>query len=334
MVRLKGIKDLANQFVRVRLWEIESADLNLFQFDYDVTFMIFFLNAEEHVYSRFGGRDAKDAESRMSLASLNYTMQSVLDTHCNSRPRTSESRPKPLRIRELPFARRYGGCIHCHQVKEILTTEAKRAGKWTRDSYWRYPLPENLGLSLEIDRGNITARVTSKSPAAKTGLQVGDKITSIGKIAIHSFGDAQFALDQAPQTGPIKVHWQRDGKINSGDMMLAQGWRRTDLTWRPSLRNSLPSARVYGRDLSESERKTRGLTKSQLAFWQRFPVSDQAKSAGILEEDIILGFDDETLNMKAYDFLQHVRRSYLIGDRVMVNVLRGEKHLRLPMTLR
>ena len=51
------IKDVADKFVRVRLTRIDNQDLNLFEFDYDLTFMVFFLNAEGKVYARYGGRD-------------------------------------------------------------------------------------------------------------------------------------------------------------------------------------------------------------------------------------------------------------------------------------
>src|SRR5205823_13416877 len=81
VVRLERLKDLADRFVRVRLTRIDTEDLNLFEFDYDLTFMVFFLDAAGRVYARYGGRDATSADSRQSLAGLAYTTQSVLRTH-------------------------------------------------------------------------------------------------------------------------------------------------------------------------------------------------------------------------------------------------------------
>ena len=63
MARLEQIDDLADEFVRVRLVRISGADLNVFDFDYDLTWAAFFLNADETVYGRFGGRDAESPDS-------------------------------------------------------------------------------------------------------------------------------------------------------------------------------------------------------------------------------------------------------------------------------
>ena len=60
---------------------IDDVDLNLFEFDYDLTFMVFFLDAEEKVYGRYGGRDAASPDGRQSLDGLRYTMKSVLEMH-------------------------------------------------------------------------------------------------------------------------------------------------------------------------------------------------------------------------------------------------------------
>src|SRR5205085_7087778 len=114
-------------FVRVRLTRIDTSDLNLFEFDYDLTFMVFFLNAEEKVYARYGGRDATSPDARQSLAGLRYTMNSVLAMHEGQdrtfAPRTQAS---PRYVRDLPSARRGGRCLHCHQVNEILNDNLKR----------------------------------------------------------------------------------------------------------------------------------------------------------------------------------------------------------------
>ena len=88
VVRLERLKDLADKFVRVRLTRVDNLDLNLFEFDYDLTMMVFFLNAEEKVYARYGGRDARNADSRQSLAGLHATMQSVLAMHARPEPLT------------------------------------------------------------------------------------------------------------------------------------------------------------------------------------------------------------------------------------------------------
>jgi DNA-binding response OmpR family regulator len=52
---LERIKEVADKFVLVRLTRIDNLDLRLFELDYDLTMMIFFLNSEEKVYARYCG---------------------------------------------------------------------------------------------------------------------------------------------------------------------------------------------------------------------------------------------------------------------------------------
>jgi serine protease Do len=319
----------------VRLTRIDNQDLNLFEFDYDLTFMVFFLDAEGRVYARYGGRDAEDPDRRQSLAGLRYTMQSVLAMHARAdkefAPRTHKA---PRFIRDLPTLRRRGRCLHCHQMREMLDADVRRQGKWTRELVYRYPLPENLGFELEVDRGNVVKRVTAKSPAAGAGLRAGDVVRRLGGVPVHSFGDAQFALDRAPKTGSVGIVWRRGGKDMEGKLALAEGWRKTDLTWRPSRQRLVPSARLYGRDLGPDERKALGLSARQLAFRQKDIVQPQAREAGIRPGDVILGVDGKRLEMDVDRFLKYVERHYLVGDRVTVNLVRDGKRLDLPMTLR
>lgn len=332
VVRLEKIKDVADRFVRIRLNEIHHSDINLFEFDYDLTLMVFFLNADEEIYGRYGGRDADDADSRQSLAGLKYSMLAALERH-NDKQRPRVQRKKPLLVRSLQASGRFRGCIHCHNVKELQNDELKRIGQWSREKLWRYPMPENVGVTLEVDRGNVVKTVAENSAAARAGLQAGDFLDRIGGQRVRSFGDAQYALDRAPAKGELLVEWLRDGQRHSRRLALKDGWRRTDLSWRPSMQRHLASPRLYGRDLTIEERKKLGLTEKQLAFAHRDRVLTQAKNAGIRSGDVILGFDGRQLKMTAYEFQTWVRRNHILGDRVTINIIRDGRRRDFPMTL-
>src|SRR5205823_4150621 len=110
-----------------------------------------------------------------SLDGLRYTMESVLRTHeRGEKAFAPKSQEAPRFLRDVSGGRRGGRCLHCHQVREALNADLRRSGKWTPDLVWRYPLPENVGLELEVDRGNVIKEVKPKSPAAAAGLQAGD----------------------------------------------------------------------------------------------------------------------------------------------------------------
>ncbi len=297
--------------------------------------MIFFLDADGRVYARYGGRDAHDADRRQSLEGLHYTMKSVLQMHGRQQkafaPRTD---PSARLVRDLAPTRRFGRCMHCHQVKEALDAQLKREGKWSRDQIWRYPLPENLGLRLEVDRGNVVQEVKDGTPAAAVGLRPGDVVERLNGVPVHSFADAQYALDRAPKTGAIEIVWRRDAVVKTDRLALPEGWRKTDFSWRPSLRRLTADVRLYGDDLTPAERKALGLSARQLAFRQTSPVSTQAKAAGIRAGDIILGIDHQALDMGVDDFLHHVRGNYLAGDQVTITLLREGRRQDVSMTLR
>ena len=51
-----------DEFVCVRLVQANALDLTLFQFDYDLTFAVFFMNTDRTIYGRYGTRsERKDA---------------------------------------------------------------------------------------------------------------------------------------------------------------------------------------------------------------------------------------------------------------------------------
>lgn len=140
----------------MRVAEIQRLDLELFDFDYDLTFMVFFLGADGQVTGRFGGRDHESADSRMSIGGLKYAMEAALEAHRNRDQDATLQVPEkePRTLADYPRARPFmNSCIHCHQAKEILISDQRSKGQWTRDNFWRFPLPENVGFSLEVEQG-------------------------------------------------------------------------------------------------------------------------------------------------------------------------------------
>jgi hypothetical protein len=328
------LRDIADQFVRVRLTQIEGVDLNLFTFDYDLTFTVFFLSPDDQVYARYGGRDGTSPDARQSLESLRYTMQSVLAVHQRS-DRLYAPRPEPASrfARELP-AGRSRGCMHCHNVRERLNAELKNTGKWTRELAYRYPLPDNLGVLLEVDRGNVVRKVNPDSPAARAGLQPGDVLRSLNGVPIHSLADAQLALDRAPATGPIPLSWERNGAAQTATLALPEGWRASDISWRPSLHRLVPSLPLYGTDLTAGEKDVQGLAPKLMAFRLTSQLHSSARAAGLAGGDIVLGVNDQRIEGQDVDLHYYVRQRHLVGDRLVVNVLRDGKRLNLLLTLR
>ncbi len=331
---MEKIRDIADEFVRVRLTQIESSNLKLFDFDYDLTFMVFFLSPEETVYARYGGRCEQGPDERQSLAGLRYTMKSVLAEHSAENRRFAPMEGgKPFFIGEIAPRSGLGRCIHCHQAKEVMYNKIDRDGDWDLNLAFRFPPPDNLGLKLEVDRSNIVERIAADSVADKAGLKEGDIVNSLNDVPIHSFGDAQYALDRAPKIGSIPVSWQRGAETHESRIELPDRWWRTDITWRPSLQNLIASPRLYGKDLTTDEKTALGLKEKQLAFRLPDTISEQPRLAGIQGGDIVYGVEGRHLEMGAYDFQTYFRSHFIKGEDVVINIIRDGMKLERKMRL-
>ena len=318
----------------MRLVRITGVDLHLFDFDHDLTWMAFFLSPDEKIYGRYGGRDAAGPDTRNSLAGLKFAMQAALKAHERGGKGHPRETAEPLYIERVPRALNFRGCIHCHQTKEIRRDDLIAAGKWKREDIWVYPLPENVGITLEKDRGNRVRSVAATSPTQSAGIRPGDVLQQINGFAINSFADAQYALHKSPIKGQVPISWLHDGKTMTADLPLADGWRKTNLTWRPSMLDLLPSLTLFGPDLDAKEKRGLGLPEKNLAFRQAKPVHSEARAMGVEENDIIIGIDNQRLEMTMREFLGYVRRNYLIGDRAALNIIRNGKRVELPIKLK
>jgi S1-C subfamily serine protease len=313
--------------------KIAGMDLRRFEFDYDLTWFVFFLNADETIYGRYGGRDATDAEARLSLKGLRYAMEQALEQHKNP-PKPQPLTGQPLRAEDLPAARKHRGCIHCHNVNEFRRADLQAAGTWDRASVWVYPLPENVGVTLDVDQGRLVKTVTRGSPADKAGLKPGDEILQLNGYPVASFADAQYALHKAPAQGSIPVQWSRHGQKHTASLNVADGWRKTNLTWRPSMLDILPSAPFSGEELTSEEKKVLGLDPRRAAIRQDPEVHPKLKAAGVRGWDILIGFDGVAIEGSVNNLYAYVRRNYLVGDEVTINLIREGRRVDLKLLLK
>jgi hypothetical protein len=315
---------------------MRGVNLDVFAFDYDLTWVAFFLNADETIYGRFGGCDADSADKYLTLPALKHSMRAALAAH---RKGAGEKRPAEAKaartVEQYPAAKRMreGACIHCHQVYDFRREELKAAKKWSLDEVWVYPLPQNVGLTLDPDRGDRIKSVSARSAAERAGLRAGDTVKSLGGVATASFADVQHALHLAPKSGKLAVSWEQDGKEKTGELELADGWRKTDISWRASMWGLEPSASIHGRDLDADEKKRLGLSENALAFRQGEFVLPTAKAAGLLPGDVIVGVNGKSLEMTGRQLNAYVRLTYQVGDKLTYNVLRDRKRVDVPLTL-
>lgn len=329
------IAGLARQFVLARLTKIETVDLNHFRFDYDLTWACFFINADLTIYGRYGGRDASGPDSRNSLAGLAYAMKRALERHTATPALIEPPTGKPFKVHDFKAYANHGrGCVHCHNIKEMERADRKANGTWSRDDVYSYPLPDNLGIVLETDRGDTVRRVVPGSVAKQVGLQPGDRLITLANRPIASFADASFALDSWKSDQPMPVEWTRGGTRHSAVFNLAPDWRQTNITWRPSLLDLLPSVPFVPMELSDQERRQLGIPADQAAFRQGSRVHASLAASGLLAGDVVVSVGKRPVSGSSDDLLGSIRRRYLKGETISVQVLRAGRPRDLQVLLR
>ena len=213
---------------------LNRVDIARFEFDFDTTWCSFFTDSRKRIYSRYGGRDEHEPESRMSKASLLQTMREVLDVHRTAVAQTNRVAPEASGLGiersttpnqgvialgspnvagslfhpepkssttpyDLPLLRKnHHGCVHCHQLKEYSLLQAYYDGRFRRESLFQFPYPEALGIEIDRQHGHRAVDVRSDSAAKTAGLQAGDVIVQAGDVPIRSELDLRWALHRVP----------------------------------------------------------------------------------------------------------------------------------------
>jgi hypothetical protein len=328
------IRALAHEYVLLRIGNMRGVDLSIFDFDYDMQWYAMMLSADGQALGRFGGRDADTPAKYQSLAGLKHSLSEALKLHAIAKASKPASR-KPILAEDYPAAEklRDNACIHCHHVNEFRRDALQREGSWSLDEVWVYPQPENIGLTLDINRGDRVTWVQPRSSAAKLGIDAKDKLRRIGNVPIASVADVQYALHKAPKKGELPIVWQRGPQELKGTIPLADDWRKTDVSWRWSLKSMSPSPSIIGDDLDPDERKKFDLEPRQLAYRQMNFLTPTARHAGLQANDVIVGVDDKRMEMTARQFETHIRLNYRVGQEITLNVLRGNESVKVKLKL-
>ena len=348
------------QFVQVRLVKANEMDLTQFQFDYDLTFAMVFLNADGTVYGRYGTRSSRDeAEKDMSLEGLAETLAAVLELHKEfpaNQPVLSGKQPQPTRYQvpddfpslkgkfppELDFdGKLVSSCMHCHQIRDAHRQVYRSAAQPIPDRLlFPYPIPATIGFTMDPKRRAVVSDVAPDSAAAHSGLQAGDEILLLDGQRVVSTADIQWILHHAQDSDQLPALLQRDGERRELKIELAKGWRRaTDLGWRVS---SWPLRRMGTGGLvlesvTPDEREQLGVEPGQLALRVghvgQYGAHAAAKRAGFRKGDVVVSFDAQDRFKSESELLAYASQHTRPGQRVAVSVLRGKKRieLKLPM---
>lgn len=251
------LNPLLREFVTVRLINAEHLDFRIFPVegfqDLDLSWWGWFLSPEGQVYGIFGGKDHLSETNRISTKALENTLTRVLNHHYDPRrPRWNIDGPVPNLSGKMRMAFDLPGwkswetqrskvekltCLHCHQLNDVLrqpAIDAKTFDKKRDVEVW--PLPENVGLTLDCDHGLRVKSVEANSPAARAGIREGDELGAAGGRRLFGQTDFRGVLHRGPQdAGSMEVIWLRGGELMNGTLKVTPGWRKTVLDWRMSI---------------------------------------------------------------------------------------------------
>lgn len=355
------LQKLLDRFVRVRIVTANGLDLSLFQFDTDISFAAFFLNADRTIYGRFGTRsDRKEADKDVTMEGFRAALAGALQLHKDypkNKTDLAGKQPLPVKFKtpeQYPsLATKYSSkldyttnkvaasCIHCHQIGEAAR-KVFRAERQTLsdDALHIWPMPDVVGLSFDPKTRATVSRVAADSAAARAGFKAGDEILKLAGQPLLSIADAQWVLHHAKNPAQLTAQVRRDGKNQQLTLDLEKDWRRrADFSWRVStweLRRMVTGGLVL-KELDAAGRKNASLDDASLALRVdhvgQYGEHAAGKKAGFQKNDVLLSIDGLSARQTEGDVMRHLLQNRQPGQRVPVTVLRaGSKvDLQLPM---
>ncbi len=330
---------MAKRFVNVRIQSMNGVNLNKFPFEYDLTWMSFFQNAEGRTYTRYGGREDHDAESHLNKASLLRVMRQVLILHEDEKIQPdnryepvaeSSTTPEDIPPMKKRMSRRKEKCIHCHDVKAARLQNSRDLGRLEKEMVFTYPSPSRLGVQLDPEIQFKVRSVAEDSPASAAGIRAGDLVRTIDGHRVLTFADATRVLELAPETGELDFGLERGSENVAASVRLPKGWRKNvDVSWRSTTGSVGPLSGIWGQRANERQRKQLGIDADTLAMRVTYIWAPWARKAGIKHGDVIVAVDDyhQDMTIRQFQAYLHLNREW--GDKIAVTVRRGGKDVKM-----
>jgi hypothetical protein len=314
---------------------MEGVDLRLFQFDYDQSWTVFFLNADKTIYGRYGTRASRGADEGVdvSVAGLEKALEAALGIHAGypaNKASLAGKRGQPPPASEIRsfrvFKSRFAedpprGCAHCHHVWEALRSVPREARKPLPDDLmWPYAKPDRLGLTLDLGECATVKAVALDSAAAKAGFVVGDRIRTLDGQPLVSIADVQWVLQHATEPCDLLAEVERKGGPAKLMLHLAAGWRKgEDITWR----SSTGPLRPFGWDEATPEqRRALGVKDGDLCVRVRgMPKVGPAQRAGLVAGDFIVEIDGSRTQITEERWLEYLYKEKVRGQTVTLTVI-------------
>lgn len=316
---------------------MDNVDIGLFEHDRNNTIYFYILNADEQIYMRYGGRDARSADSYLSLDSLALAAEKGLDLHrqyqAGQLPKVARPKPDSPRNYSMLVERTFkaNACVECHLIGDFQNLHREKDGTLDKLVHlFRSPDIRTIGIELDVPKGLVVKQATG--PAAAAGMKAGDRIAKWEGDTVWTFADLQHRYDKVPRTAKsTRVTVDRAGVGFDLTIALPARWWWTDTRWRQS--SIEPRSYFDDRALTAEEKAKFGLPAEGFASMVKY-VSAMAASVQAHElktGDIITGIDG-----KQVDEYADTASLYLIlhkkpGDTGTLEVLRDGQKITMPL---
>ncbi len=307
---------------------------------------ILLANADGTVYHRYGGRTYR---SPMNMDSLVEIMREGMKSHATYEKNPSPPKPDPPQyLPELVNVELKGimkpgsGCFHCHYAREAQQLLTLKAGTWTPDQFWIFPLPKQIGFVVDQEKQYLAKEILPHSAASKADIRVGDRLQSLDGKRILTKYDIQWVLDRS-DGGAVTLPFtlRRGGKRVTGELALAAGWKvgdPEDYSWRVNnpftahMIKFLPTPGFIGDRLSADELNELGLAEDRFAL-RVTKLNYGPHQAGIRLGDIILsagGKSEFKTTQGFYAWCESMRRA---GRDIKIEVRRKGDEMAMMVSL-
>lgn len=222
-------------------------DIGLFDYDRHFSIYFFAVSPDEQIYLRYGGRDARSADSYLDLDSIVLALEAGLEQHERWKrgERPAQERPAPKFPRDIETLRKeemtsdnlpVGRCIECHMISDYEIVEKEAAGTLDKPrDMFRSPDVRNIGIHFDVPKGLVVAEATGA--AAQGGLRPEDRVVALDSVPVLTFGDFLHVydrLDRSATTLSLTVERASDPEPAPVELKLELPplWWAHDLTHR------------------------------------------------------------------------------------------------------
>ena len=354
------LSPLLDQFVRVRLINANSLDLQKFQFDYDLSFSVLFFNGDGTLYGRFGSWEHQRNPQDKTTSSFESALRGALDVHRgypNNRDLLSAKQGKPVKYRtplDMPGLKgkfrdelNWSGevvksCVHCHQIGDSLRLEQRDRGRtFPLSLVYPYPPSETIGMNLEPVYPLRIKNLSVDSPVRNAGLREGDFLLGAEGQSLISAADLSWVLHHFSDAGgKLELFARRGSRTAVVQVDLGPTWRlKSDISRRVGTwpMRAMAFGGIKFIDLSDSQRSALGLRGDKLALKAehvgQYNKHAAAKRAGWKKGDVLVGVGGHESRLSESELIGLILQKHSPGKKLPAKILRGSKEMNLPLPI-